>query len=51
MVNKYSPNNKLLEKTSVNYQLLDKNSTVKRVWTKVVTGWVTSWEVIGLNPF
>ena len=27
------------------------NSEVKRVWARVVLGWVTSWEVLVLHPF
>ena len=26
------------------------NSEVKRVWARVVLGWVTSWEVLVLHP-
>ena len=27
------------------------NSVVKRAWTRVLLGWVTSWEVLVLHPF
>ena len=30
---------------------IHQNSAVKRVWARVVLGWVTSWEVLVLHPF